>query len=127
MSTVLVKLFNLMRLCHYVPIGYCLSYTIPIPMVKDCRSKALTCDDFRGIAISSIMSKIFKRCILDKYKFFLSTDDQFGFKENLGCSHAIYTVKNIFGHFIKGGNAANLCSIDLSTAFDKVNRVLAKE
>jgi len=111
-----------MMLCHYVPIGFGLNYTVPIPKVKDCRSKALTCDEFRGIAISSIMSIIFEHCILDKLKFFLSTDDnQFGFKEGLGCSNAIYTVKNIVGHLIKGGNTANLCSIDLSKAFDKVN------
>jgi len=68
------------------------------------------------------MSKLFEHCILDTFKFFLLTDDnQFGFKEGLGCSHAIYTVKNIVGHLIKGGNTANLCSIDLSKAFDKVN------
>jgi len=42
-------------------------------------------------------------------------------KKAIGCSHAIYTVKNIVDHFIEGGNTANLCSIDLSKAFDKVN------
>ena len=121
-STLLAKLYNLMMLCHYVPTGFGLSYTVPIPKVKDCHSKALTCDDFRGIAISPILSKVFEHCILDKFKYFLSTDDnQFGFKKGLGCSHAIYTVKNIVGQFIKGGNTANLCSIDLSKAFDKVN------
>jgi len=121
-STLLAKLFNLMMLCHYVPIGFGLCYTVPILKVKDCHSEALTCDDFRGIAISQIKSKIFDHCILDKSKFFLSTDDnQFRFKEGLGCSNAIYTVGNIFGHFITGGNTANLCSIDLSKAFDKVN------
>ena len=69
---------------------------MPLPKVKDCRSKPLTYDDFRGIAISPILSKVFEHCILDKFKSFLSTDDnQFGFKKGLGCSHAIYTVKNI--------------------------------
>jgi exonuclease III len=121
-STLLAKLFNLMMLCRYVPIGFGLSYTVPIPKVKDCHSKALTCDDFRGIAISPILSKIFEHCLLEKFKYFLTTDDnQFGFKKGLGCSHAIYSVKNIVDRFIKGGYTANLCSIDLSKAFDKVN------
>ena len=121
-STLLAKLYNLMMLCCYVPAGFGLSYTVPLPKVKDCRSKALTYDDFRGIAISPILSKVFEHCILDKFKSFLSTDDnQFGFKKGLGCSHAIYTVKNIVEQFSKGGNTTNLCSIDLSKAFDKVN------
>ena len=65
---------------------------------------------------------MFEHCIIDMFNNFLSTNDnQFGFKKGLGCSHAIYTVKNIVDRFILGGNTANLCSIDLSKAFDKVN------
>ena len=95
-STSLAKLFNLMMRYHYVPRGFGLSYTVPIPKVKDCRSKAMTCDDFRGIAISSILSKVFEHCIIDMFNNFLSTNDnQFGFKKGLGCSHAIYTVKTL--------------------------------
>ena len=81
----------------------------------------MTCDDFRGIAISSILSKVFEHCIIDMFNNFLSTNDnQFGFKKGLGCSHAIYTVKTLLIGFL-GGNTANLCSIDLSKAIDKVN------
>jgi hypothetical protein len=77
-----------------VPRGFGLSYTVPIPKVKDCRSKAMTCDDFRGIAISSILSKVFENCIIDTFNnFLLTNDNQFGFKKGLGCSHAVYTVK----------------------------------
>ena len=55
----------------------------------------MTCDDFRGIAINSILSKVFEHCILDKFKSFLSTNDnQFGFKKGLGCSHGhIHSLK----------------------------------
>jgi len=30
----------------------------------------------------------------------------------LGCNHAIYTVRQIVEHFIKGGNTVNLCAIN---------------
>jgi len=33
-STLLAKLINLMMLCHYVPIGLGLSYTVPIPKLR---------------------------------------------------------------------------------------------
>ena len=57
-----------------------------------------------------------------KFGEFLSTDSkQFGFKKGMGCNHAIYTVRQVVDRFIKGGNTVNLCSIDLSKAFDKVN------
>ena len=35
---------------------------------------------FRGIAISSILSKVFEYCLLDRFKdYFVSADNQFGF------------------------------------------------
>jgi hypothetical protein len=104
-STLLAKLFNLMMRYHYVPRGFGLSYTVLIPKVKDCRSKAMICDDFRGIAISSILSKVFEHSIIDTFNSFLSTNDnQFGFKKGLACSHALYRVKNIVDRFISGEN-----------------------
>jgi len=50
----LVNLFQLIVKHHYVPRGFCCNYIVPLPKCHDARSKALTCDDFRGIAISSI-------------------------------------------------------------------------
>lgn len=111
-----------MLLCHHVPGGFCHSYTVPLPKVKNCRSKPMTSNDFRGIAISSVVSKVFEHCILDKFKCYFSTEDnQFGFKKKLGCTHAIYTVQNIVNNYVKHGNTVNLCALDLSKAFDKTN------
>ena len=42
-------------------------------------------------------------------------------KKGLGCTHAIQTVRNIVNQYIKVGYIANLCAIDLSKAFDKIN------
>lgn len=122
LPTLLANLFNLMLLCNRVPSGFFHSYTVPLPKLKNCRSKAMSCNDFRGIAISSILSKTFEHCILNRFKRYFSTDhNQFGFKKGLGCTHAIYTVQNIVNSFIKGGSTVNLCSLDLSKAFDKTN------
>ena len=43
------------------------------------------------------------------------------FKKGVGCSHAIYTVRKIVDKLVSNGYTANLCTIDLSKAFDKVN------
>ena len=36
------------------PDGFRYSYIVPLPKSNDCFSKSLTCNDFRGIAISPI-------------------------------------------------------------------------
>jgi len=82
----------------------------------------MSCNDFRAIAISPVLSKVFEYCILEKFQSVFATEDnQFGFRKNLSCSHAIYTVRNVVDRYVNGGNTVNLCAIDLTKAFDKVN------
>ena len=101
-NSLLYRLFNLMMRSHYVPLGFGLSYTIPLPKSNaSCLSKSLTTDDFRGISISPVISKVYEKCILDRYEQFLITSDsQFGFKQGLGCSQAIHSVMNIVNNFM---------------------------
>jgi len=62
-----------------------------------------TYEDFRGIAISPVISKLLEYCFIEKFHEYLSTDNkQFGFKKGMGCNHAIYTVHQIVEGFIKG-------------------------
>jgi len=118
----LTKLFNLIVQCKRVPEGFTHSYIVPIPKIKDPRIKSMTYDDFRGIAISPLMSKVFEHCILDRFStYFTSCDAQYGFKKGVGCRNAIHTVHTIVNKMIEGGNTVNICAIDLSKAFDKVN------
>jgi len=122
LPVILCKLFRLIILCKYVPSGFCNSYIVPVPKIKDYRSKKLTCEDFRGIAISSVISKVFEHCILDRFKkYFTSSNEQFGFKAGYGCRNAIFAVRKVVERLNKGGSTANICAIDLSKAFDKVN------
>ena len=47
-------------------------------------SVPLNCEDFRGIAVSPIISKVFEYCFLNKLGDFLSSKaNQFGFKKGL--------------------------------------------
>jgi hypothetical protein len=120
--SILVRLFNLIIYFSYVPVGFRLSYTIPLLKVKDYLSKALDCSDFRGIAISSVISKVFEYCLLAKFLSYFQTDQrQFGFKKDTGCSNAIYAARQIVNYFIEGNCTACLCALDISKAFDKVN------
>ena len=119
---VLSKLFNLMMLYGYVPNDFGLSYTVPIQKGDKSCSKSLTVDDFRGISISAVLSKVFELCVLDRFdNYFVTSDNQFGFKKSTGCSHAIYTARSVIDKYVAGGSTVNLCALDISKAFDRMN------
>ena len=113
------------NICHLIrpyPRGFKISYIVPIPKPKEFLSKSLSYDDFRGIAISPIISKVFEYCFLDRFGSLLSSsDNQFGFKKDSGCRNAIYTFRKVVDSYVTRGTTVNICSIDLSKAFDKVN------
>ena len=91
--SVLYKLFNIMITCECLPVSFGCGYTVPL-IKGDAHGKSLTFNDFRGITISPVISKVFEHCILDRFsQFFVKSDNQFGFKRGLGCSHAIYSPK----------------------------------
>ena len=93
----------------------------PIPKC-DAFGKTLPVNDFRGISIRLVISKLFEHCILDRFSTFLAlSDHQFGFKKGSSCSHAIHTVKTAVDYYNKGGSTVNLCDLDLSKAFDKMD------
>ena len=122
LPVILTKLFKTISITAYIPLGFRYNYLVPIPKMKDHRGKVLHCDDFRGIAISPILSKVFEYCLLDRCEhFFGSSDNQFGFKKNVGCCNAIFSVRKTVDNYVNSGSTVNLCAVDLSKAFDKVN------
>lgn len=120
---VLAKLFNLIVLTGHIPSGFGYSYTVPIPKQNtNVHSKAHGVDDFRGISISPVLSKVFEYCILARYRrYFNSSDNQFSYKRKIGCSTVLYTVRCVVDHYVKNGSTVNLCALDLSKAFDRLN------
>jgi exonuclease III len=67
---ILSKLFNMFMDLGHVPPGFGQSYTVPLPKSDDSRGQPRSVEDFRGISISPIMSKIFEHCILDRFQAF---------------------------------------------------------
>ena len=50
-----------------------------------------------------------------------SSLNQFGFKKGSSCGHAIHTVRKVVDYYVNGGSTVNVCLLDLSKAFDKMN------
>ena len=120
---VLSKLFNLMIRVGHVPAGFGQSYTVPVLKSSGIRySKMLDANDYRGVSISPVISKVFEHCVLERYSdYFVTSCNQFGFKKGSSCTQAIYTLKCAVNYYISRGSTVNICALDLSKAFDKMN------
>jgi len=66
--------------------GRGVSATYPIP--KGTKSGCSTSsDNYRGISISPILSKVYELCLIQLYSEILSSSkQQFGFKQGVGCT-----------------------------------------
>ena len=120
--TILKRLFSCMVNYGVVPDLFGQGLTVPLIKDHENNSNNKTLDQFRAITISPVISKIFELCIFRNYSdYFVTNPAQFGFKKQLGCRHVIYCVKQIVDHFSRSGSTVNICTIDISKAFDKIN------
>ena len=118
---ILTKLFNIIVSATHVPRGFRSSYTVPL-LKEDQSHKGHSIDNYIAISISPIISKISEHCILTRHsKFLITSPNQFGFKKGSSCGHAIYSVRKVVDHYAVCGSTVNVCLLDLSKAFDKMD------
>jgi len=108
---ILKSIFNIFISLGEVPSDFGLGIVVPIPKFKGHKYN-VTADDFRGITLTPVASKIFEDCISPVLKNLFSSERQFGFKENHSCPQAINIVKNTINYFQTRGNTVNVCGID---------------
>lgn len=119
LTVILCSLFNIMLSTGLVPDNFGIGVTTAIPKFKGSK-KFIQAEDFRGITINPIISKVFELCL----KGFIdckTSDRQFGFKEKVGCNNAIHSLRKVINYFNKRKSTINLGVIDLKKAFDKCN------
>ena len=63
-----------------VPSHFGISYTIPLDKGHTGCNRKLSVQDFMGISISPVVSKIFEHCILRRFTDFVNTITSLGFK-----------------------------------------------
>ena len=95
------------------------SYAVSNAVYTGQRSRwRLLCDDFRGVAISPILSKVFEYLIIF---WRLLIHNLASKKTSVAIMQYLVFVRTIVESFVRKGSTVNLCAIDLSKAFDKVN------
>ena len=105
----------------HVPKEFGHGITVPIPKMSFHKNQAKS-ENFRGITINPIISKVFELCLVNRLQQWLdSSENQFGFKKGYSCKHAIFTAQATTDYFVNNQSTINMCALDLSKAFDKVN------
>jgi len=87
----------------FVPTEFCDSIIVPLLKCKHAFP-----DMYRGITLSSVLSKLFDESVLlDLFGLFLTSSDlQFGFKNNLGYSHALFAFNETVRYFMNNNSRA---------------------
>ncbi len=122
-NVILSILFNGCAIHNFLPPG--IMDTVIVPVVKDTKGDVSSKDNYRPIAITSVLSKIIEILILNRYETLLCTsDNQFGFKNNGSTDMCVFTLKQIVDYYRNNGSPVYLCFLDASKAFDRVHHNL---
>ena len=118
--TLLAICFNAFIVHGFLPSS--LTDSVIIPIVKDKCKNISDIGNYRPIALSSVLSKVFELILLSKLNsYFCTTDYQFGFKSNHSTDLCIYTLKEVIDFYHSQSTSIYMCFMDASKAFDRVN------
>ena len=119
-NVLLSLLFSCCIVHGHVP-GNFMKTTI-IPLVKNKAGDCSDVNNYRPIAIVTIMSKIFELVLFEYLEKYLQTSaNQFGFKKKHSTDLCIYALKNVLHYYRNHNSPIYTCFFDASKAFDKVN------
>ena len=112
-------LFTAMLVHGIAPGALLLSTLVPIP--KNKRGNKSDSSNYRAIAISSLLGKIFDIIVLTEQCKSLETDNlQFGFKKHSSTVICTALLLETIEYYIENGSDCYLLLLDASKAFDRV-------
>ena len=94
------------------------------PIPKDKRASCRDSENYRGIALSSVIGKLFDWLILIENEELLCTSDlQFGFKAKHSTTQCTGTLLECVNYYIRNDTNVNLIFLDATKAFDRVEYI----
>ena len=104
----------------YIP--QCMINSVIIPLIKNKCGDHTDKNNYRLIALSSIISKVFEHIIAERLEVYLWTNDnQFGFKSGHSTDLCIYALSEFIEYFKSRSTAVYVAFLDASKAFDKIS------
>ena len=118
-----LSLLLTMMLKHsYVPTKMLQSVLVPIP--KNVKKSLADSNNYRSIAISSVLGKLLDNIVIAKNGHILSGSNlQFGFRANHSTTQCTFVLQEIINFYANRGSSVYVTLLDASRAFDRVNYV----
>ena len=92
-----------------------------IPLVKDKLGDIESSDNYRSIALSSVILKIYDWIIMTLFGDSLVPDElQFGYQKKCSTTMCTWLVVETVNYFTRNGNDVHSCFMDMKKAFDMV-------
>ena len=92
-----------------------------VPIIKDKLGNLCSSDNYRSIAISSLILKIFDWVMIILYGDKLQFDDlQFGYQEHCSTNMCTWMAVETIDYFMRNGSDVYVCVMDMKKAFDTV-------
>lgn len=122
LSVHLTMLFNIMLRHGVCPRKMLLSTLVPIP--KNRNKSVNDSNNYRAIALGSVVGKVIDNIILEKHRYVLTSSDlQYGFKAKHSTTHCTFVLQEILDYYISNNSSMFLVLLDASRAFDRVQYV----
>ena len=116
----LKKIFNCIIVLEEVP--DCLKEGLVIPIYKKQGKDPLLPSSYRGITLSSVVSKLLEIILLQQLSPFLEEQGfpdqlQTAYQKGISCMDAIFATQETLLHHLKEGGQPYLCLFDIEKAF----------
>ncbi len=120
-SKLLTDLFTTIWTTNTIPTDWSKGLIVKLPKKGDLQN----CDNWRGITLLSIPSKIFCRVLLNRIGEAIDIklrQEQAGFRKGRGCIDQIFALRNIIEQCLEWNVPLYINFIDFKKAFDSVHR-----
>ena len=99
-----------------------LSTSIIHPLVKSYKKSLQNFNNYRGISIIPVFTKLLEYLILAKCPEIAASHHlQFGYKGFSSTLHAEFLIKETIQYYNKNGSSVYVCGLDAEKAFDSCN------
>ena len=96
--------------------------TLLVPIIKNKNKNVYDVSNYRPIAFTTVVSKLFESYMLHRLIHFLKTNNnQFGFKPNHGTDMSVFLLKQVASSYVSRDTSVFAVFLDASKAFDKVD------
>ena len=120
---VILKLFNAILESGIFPSQWAIGEIVPVFKKGNINEPS----NYRPISLISSLGKLFTYCVNEKMnrfaeKYSIISENQFGFRKDKSTTDCLFILHGLIEHFLNKSEKFYCCFVDLSRAFDGLDR-----